>query len=97
MPATTSLDLDASAAHSGRSTVTLRRYIKMGRLPAVKDGRKIYVTQTDLDAAVAPVPVAATCEDLKSWAQRMAAAAPPFRPEQRDLIVSAFSSALGGP
>ncbi|WP_190243065.1 helix-turn-helix domain-containing protein [Arthrobacter globiformis] len=95
MPATTRLDLDAGAEFSGRSVITLRRYIRTGRLPAVKDGRKIYVTQADLEAAVRPVPVVASDGDLKSWARRMAAAAPPFRPEQRDLIVSTFTSALG--
>lgn len=96
MPAATRLDLNAAAECSGRSVITLRRYIRTGRLPAVKDGRKVYVTRTDLDAAVAPIPVVASDNDLKNWARRMAAAAPPFRPEQRDIIVSTFTSALGG-
>lgn len=96
MPAKTLLDLDAAVGRSGRSKVTLRRYIKTGRLPAVKDGRKIYVATKDLDEAVAPTPVVSPDADLKSWAQRMAASAPPFRPEQRDIIVSAFTSTLGG-
>jgi hypothetical protein len=95
MPALTRLDLDAAAECSGRSVITLRRYIRTGRLLAVKDGRKIYVTQADLEAAVTPIPVIASDSDLKSWARRMAAAAPPFRPEQRDVIVSTFTSALG--
>lgn len=95
MSAVTHLDLDAAAECSGRSVITLRRYIRTGRLPAVKDGRKIYVTQADLEAAVTPVPVVASDSDLKAWARRMAAAAPPFRPEQRNIIVSTFTSALG--
>ncbi|MCO4253881.1 MULTISPECIES: helix-turn-helix domain-containing protein [Micrococcaceae] len=95
MPAVTRLDLGAAAVCSGRSVITLRRYIKAGRLPAVKDGRKIYVTRPDLDAAVTPIPIVASDSDLKSWARRMAAAAPPFRPEQRDIIVSTFTTALG--
>lgn len=96
MPAVTRLDLDAAHEYSGRSVITLRRYIRTGRLPAVKDGRKVYVTKADLEAAITPVPVVASDSDLKNWARRMAAAAPPFRPEQRDIIVATFTSALGG-
>lgn len=97
MPANTNLDLDTAAERSGRSVITLRRYIKTGRLPAVRDGRKLYVAKEELDAAVAPVPVVVAESDLKAWARRMAAAAPPFRPEQRDVVVSAFTSTLGVP
>lgn len=96
MPATATLDLDHASERSGRSIITLRRYIRAGRLPAIRDGRKLYVVPSELDAAVAPVPVVVEQSDLKAWARRMAASAPPIRPEQRDIIVSAFASALKG-
>lgn len=96
MSANMYLDLGAAAERSGRSTVTLRRYIKTGRLPAVKDGRKIYVTEADLDSAVMPIPIVASDVDLKSWAQRLAATAPPFRQDQLDIIISAFTSSSRG-
>lgn len=35
-----------------------------------------------------------TEEGLRAWAERVAAGAPPLRPEQRKVIISAFSSAL---
>lgn len=35
-----------------------------------------------------------TDAEVKEWARREAAKAPPFRPEQRDLIISAFANAL---
>lgn len=92
----TSIDLKVAAQRSGRSVITLRRYIKSGRLPAVRDGRKLYVYSKHLDAAVAPVTTTASNSDLKAWARRMAAAAPPFRQEQRDLIVATFTSTLRG-
>lgn len=95
MPADNRLDLKAAAKRSGRSVITLRRYIKVGRLPAVKDGPKIYVTATDLDTAVAPIPMAASDRDLKRWAHNAAASAPPFRAEQRAILVTTFTSSLG--
>jgi hypothetical protein len=95
MSATAYLDLNTAAQDCGRSVITLRRYIKAGRLPAVRDGHKLYVAKESLDAAVAPAPVVVAENGLKAWAQRKAAAAPPFRPEQCDIILSAFTSALG--
>ncbi|AOT04723.1 helix-turn-helix domain-containing protein [Arthrobacter sp. U41] len=88
--------IQAAAERSGFSVITLRRYIRDGRLPAVKIGGKVFVTEANLDASIAPHVIVPKTEDLKAWAERMAAAAPPLRPEQRDLIVSTFASALGG-
>jgi hypothetical protein len=88
--------VQAAAERSGYSVITMRRYIRDGRLPAFKIGGRIYITEVDLEAAFAPRPVVPKTEDLKCWAERMAASAPPLRPEQHDLIVSAFAAALGG-
>jgi hypothetical protein len=88
------LDLNRASERCGRSVITLRRYIQSGRLPAVREGRKLYVNPDELDAAVAPIRVVLQDSELTKWARRMAEAAPPIRPEQRDIIVSAFSSAL---
>lgn len=73
---------------------SLRDHIREGRLPAVRFRGKLYVRPKDVEVVLAPRPVVVTEENLRSWAQRMAAKAPAFRPEQRDVIVSAFSSAL---
>lgn len=95
MSAIANLDLNTAAQHCGRSVSTLRRYIRAGRLPTVRDGRKLYVAKESLDAAVAPAPVAVAESDLKAWVRQMVDAAPPLRPEQCDIILSAFASARG--
>lgn len=92
----TLIDLPAAVADSNHGMSTLRRHIKAGHLPAVKIKGRVYVRREDLDAFVAPVPVAVADNSLVEWAERMAAKAPAFRPEQRDVIVSAFASALRG-
>ncbi|POH73471.1 helix-turn-helix domain-containing protein [Arthrobacter glacialis] len=85
-----------AAERTGLSVVTLRRYIRDGRLPAVKMRGRVFVTEADLDAAVEPRIIVPKTESLQDWAKRMAADAPPFRPEQVDLIMSAFATVLGG-
>jgi hypothetical protein len=90
------LDLSAAAVHSTYGLSTIRRHIKAGNIPAVKIKGRVYVKPEDLDAFVAPEPMVVADATLKDWAQRMAAKAPAFRPEQRDVIVSAFTSALRG-
>lgn len=75
---------------------TLRLHIKEGRLPAVKIRGRVHIATTDLEAYIAPKPMSVGDGTLKDWAERMAAKAPMFRPEQRDVIVSAFASALAG-
>lgn len=73
---------------------SLRDHIRKGNLDAVRFRGKLYIRPEDVEAVLAPRPVVVSEESLRSWAQRMAAKAPAFRPEQRDVIVSAFSSAL---
>ncbi|TFC32900.1 DNA-binding protein [Cryobacterium sp. MDB1-18-2] len=90
------IDLPAAVEQSGYGFSTLRRHIKAGHIPAVKIKGRVYVTPEDLDAFVAPEPMITADATLKDWAERMAAKAPAFRPEQRDVIVSAFTSALAG-
>jgi len=90
------IDLPAAVKRCGHSLSTLRRHIKVGHLPAVKIKGRVYVTPEDLDAFVAPEPMVIVDATLKDWAKRMAAKAPAFRPEQRDIILSAFTSALRG-
>ena len=90
------IDLLAAAERTGCGLSTLRRHIKVGLLPAVKIKGRVHVNPDDLDEFVAPKPILVGETSLRDWAQRMAANAPAFRPEQRDVIVSAFTSALGG-
>jgi hypothetical protein len=75
---------------------TLRHHIRTGHVPAVKIRGKVHVKPEDLEAFLTPTPVLVADGTLKDWAKRMATKAPAFRPDQRDIIVSAFSSALRG-
>lgn len=97
------LDFEGVIAYSGYSSATINRYIKNGLLPAVKavrDGRRRYFfSPADVDAAFGIQPVLPATEHvsdstLRTWAQRMAASAPPMRPEQRDVVTAAFTTAL---
>ncbi|WP_155852214.1 helix-turn-helix domain-containing protein [Candidatus Microthrix parvicella] len=90
------LDLSAAVLRTGRSEATLRRYVKSGRLPAARDGRRLLFTTADLDAACAPVPVVASEASLRAWAERVAENAPPFRSDQREELVTLLASALRG-
>lgn len=88
--------LQEAAEHTGYGVSTLRRHIKDGHIPAVKAKGRIYVRPEDLDAFLTPQPIRVTDASLEAWAERMAAKAPAFRPEQRNVIVTAFATALGG-
>lgn len=90
------VDVYAGAKRIGYGLSTVRRHITAGNIPAVKIKGRVYVKPEDLDAFVAPQPMIVADATLEDWAVRMAAKAPAFRPEQRDVIVSAFTSALGG-
>lgn len=93
---TSFLDLTASAEHIGSGLSTVRRHVRSGDIPAVKIRGRVYVRVEDLDAFLVPEPIVVADASLKAWAERMAAKAPVFRPDQRDVIVSSFSSALRG-
>lgn len=90
------IDLPAASERVECGLSTLRRHIKAGHIPAVKIKGRVYVRPEDLDAFIIPQPMIVADATLKDWAKRMAAKAPVFRPDQRDVIVSAFTSALGG-
>jgi excisionase family DNA binding protein len=94
------IDLNAAVKHRpdglGLGLSTLRRHITSGRLPAVKIKGRVYVNPEDLDAFLAPQPMVVADATLTEWAERMAAKAPAFRPEQRDIIMAAFASTLRG-
>jgi len=92
----TLIDLPAAVERSGYGLSTLRRHITAGHIAAVKIKGRVFVRPTDLDDFVAPQPVRVTDATLHDWAVRMADKAPAFRPEQRNVIVSAFASALKG-
>jgi hypothetical protein len=89
------LSLPEASERSGYGVSTLRRHIKDGRLKAVKAKGRIFVRLSDLDAFAEPEPVQPSEASLQEWARRMAAKAPAMRPEQRQIILAAFSSALG--
>jgi len=93
---TEQLTLADACARYRISNSTLRLCIKDGRLPAVKIRGRVHIAADDVEAYLAPKPIAVANGTLKDWAERMAAKAPAFRPEQRDTIVSAFASALAG-
>lgn len=78
----------------GHSEPTLRRYVAKGKLKAVRFGGRLYFDEDAVHEALAPVPARPSDDYLREWAQKQAAAAPPFRPEQRDIIVSAFSTII---
>ncbi|GAA2837829.1 hypothetical protein FB468_0717 [Leucobacter komagatae] len=93
------LDLTQAVVYTGVSRVTLMRRIADGRLPSQIVNGKHRVSSGDLDALFGPAPVLAgarTADDstLRLWAKRVAEAAPPLRPEQRDVVLSAFADAL---
>jgi hypothetical protein len=90
------IDLATAIEQFPIGSSTLRNHIKAGHVAAVKIRGKVHVKPEDLDAFLSPTPILVADGTLKDWAERMAAKAPAFRPEQRDIIVSAFNSALGG-
>lgn len=93
------LSLTQAVTYTGLSRITLMRRIADGRLPSQIVNKRHRVAVGDLDALFGPAPVLAngreaSDETLKLWAARMASVAPPLRPEQRDIVLSAFSAAL---
>lgn len=90
------LDFPTAVERSGYGESTIRRHIRSGHLPAFKIKGRVHIRPEDLDSLMAPEPMAVSDSSLQDWAARMAAKAPAFRPEQRKLIVSAFTAALGG-
>ncbi|QZY52248.1 helix-turn-helix domain-containing protein [Leucobacter tenebrionis] len=93
------LDLTQAVIYTGVSRVTLMRRIADGKLPSQIVNGKHRVSTGDLDALFGPAPVLAgarTADDatLRLWAKRVAEAAPPLRPEQRDVVLSALADAL---
>lgn len=90
------IDLPAAASHSRYGISTLRRHIRAGHIPAVKIKGRVYINSADLDSFTAPEPMLVADATLRDWAERMAANAPAFRPEQRDVILFAFTSSLRG-
>ena len=84
---------------AGRSRSTLARHVRAGTLPSALVRGEYRVARGDLLALFGPVPSlgihgAPQDESLRVWAQRMAKAAPPLRPEQRDVVLAALSDAL---
>lgn len=93
------LDLNQAVIYTGVSRITLLRRISEGKLPSSIVNGKHRVSSGDLDALFGPAPVLGSAispsdETLRLWAQRVAASAPPLRPEQRDVVLSALSEAL---
>lgn len=89
-------DLATAVKQRNVGLSTLRHHIKVGHIPAVKIRGKVYIKPEDLDVFLSPTPILIADSTLKDWAERMAARAPAIRPEQRDIIVSAFRAALAG-
>ncbi len=75
------LGIREAAALAGRHPETVRRWVWSGRLPARRDGNRLLVTRSDLEAIAgrrgAPI-------SLATWAERSAAA--------RDAVAGAGTS-----
>lgn len=70
---------------------TLRNYIAIGKLPAVKIGGRIKVLRADLDALAVPKRPS-SFKDIESAVERIVASAPPLSDEQ----VRRLSALIGG-
>lgn len=91
--------LTQAAPISGMSRSTLARHVRLGSLPSALVRGEYRVARGDLVALFGPVPSLGIHgmpqdESLRVWAQRMAKAAPPLRPEQRDVVLAALADAL---
>lgn len=106
MPAHTSisptLDGFVSVAEAARmrgvSPETIRRRIRRGALPAVREGGAWLISPVDLERSVAGAPAGIPTDPrevarIEAWADRMAADAPPLGPGQRAVIVTLLRGA----
>lgn len=62
------VDVREAAARAGRHPETIRRWVWSGRLPARREGGRLLVSLTDLEALSAPA--AAVGAGLGAWAAR---------------------------
>lgn len=91
------LTLREATAEGYGAYSTLRSWIAQGRLPAVKTGGRVKVLRSDLDALATPVSPRleiSSDEDIRAWAERQAASAPPLDERQRAILLDAFSGAI---
>lgn len=70
---------------------TLRRWIRLGRLPAVKIGGRVKIRPSDLEALARPVTSdPASDEDLNAAIKRLVAKAPALSPGQVRELAAIF-------
>lgn len=84
------LTIAQAADYALSSASTIKRRIKDGKLSAVRNGRKLYVSRADLDALFTPVAVG-EAELAAALARRIAADAPRLSPESKARLASLLS------
>lgn len=82
------LHLDEAAVYCRTSYSTLRQWIRQGRIPATKVGRRVKIRKSDLEALMtAPV-----VDPVEAHIEALVAAAPPLSDSQ----IRRLQSLLGG-
>lgn len=81
----TYLSLQQAAADGYAAYSTLRAYVKDGRLPAVRIGRRLKVRREDLDALAQSARQTAS-RDAVAAIQRIVDDAPPLTQNQRERL-----------
>ena len=77
------------------SDSTFRRLIRKGLLPKRLNARgQLVFTAEEVRLALHPPKSFDDDASIRAWAKVKAAEAPPMSPEQRDVVLSAFSAAL---
>lgn len=81
------LTIAQAAEYVCSSPSTIKRRIRDGKLPAVRNGRKLYVEASDLNALF--TPACPSEEDLvEALARQIACSAPNLSPESRTRLAS---------
>jgi excisionase family DNA binding protein len=78
------LDVREAAQVVGRTAETVRRWVWSGRLPARRQGNRLLVARSDLEALVRPRSGAAPIS-LRDWAAQLPAG---VGPSAADLVLS---------
>ena len=84
------LTIEQAAKRAFSSASTIKRRIKVGKLPAVRNGRKLYVSEEDLAKLFDVVPVSEE-ERFEELAKQLAAQAPTLSAERKARLAALLS------
>lgn len=84
------LTIEQAAKRAFSSVSTIKRRIKAGKLPAVRNGRKLYVSEEDLAKLFDVVPVSEE-ERFEELAKQLAAQAPTLSAERKARLAALLS------